>query len=157
MHIDAYLLDGEKVHTKETAQHAGSSSNSEGTLAVTEARVVYTGAGASEEVIDISLDGIVAAEYSKQSPWNQWTQGGLLMLTLGMFTIMMVGSIEALPSNISGLGMFVALGGITMIAYGILFRKRVLKLHTAAETYEFKTKQGLEGMMHRIRAARSQL
>jgi hypothetical protein len=155
MHLNSYVLDGEDILVSKETKRTGSPSNASGTIAVTPGRVVFT--GAKNEVVDISLDGIVAAEYTKQSPWNQWVAGGLLTVVLGYLTLMIVGNVPYLPEIISTMGVLLILSGLVMAAYGLFFRKWVLMLHTAKETYEFKSQTGLDGMTHQIRRARSQL
>jgi len=155
MDLNSYVLDGEKILVSQNATRTGSPASRSGTVAVTPGRVVFT--GAKHEVVDISLDGIVAAEYTRRSRWNQWTAGGLLTMFIGYSTIGIVSVASVLPGILTGISVLVLLAGLVMAAYGLFFRKRMLMLHTAKETYEFKSQSGLDGMTHQIRRARSQL
>lgn len=156
-----YFREGETgVSEIKATQKKPRADYNDGRLAVSEHRIVYE-SGATDDVIDISPDAVEAMEYTKQSLWNQWTAGGLMMLFLTFVTQALFGFLNATFEGFTQLDWLwlvpvtFMLFGLSLLAYGVLARQKVLKVRTSNTVYEFSSTTEPKETMHAIRDVRS--
>lgn len=155
-----YLRSGEESKVSIAAKKKKPTSDRKtGDLVVSNHRVVYSG-GANREIVDISPDAIESMEYTKESLWNQFTAGGVLMFFVTFVTQALFGFLASAFEGFTQFGWLAAipllmmLTGVVLLLYGVLARKKVLKLRTGSTVFEFQSKSDPQRMMHAIRSIR---
>ncbi|WP_323190887.1 hypothetical protein [Halostella sp. PRR32] len=149
MDLDNYTKDTEDIVVESSAYEGKDaiSNDKKGTLACTTNRLVFT---RDKKVVDISLNAINSVEYKLPSYPEEYLNYGLIELLIGLILYSLS---DRIPMGIGEeLGLFViVIAGITFIL-GLLFRRRVLYLHTPNKTYSFATKDAsIEQIAHAVR------
>jgi len=151
--IDDYLQDGETVYARTETTRVDRSDQTQGTLAVTDSRVVFVdGSSAS----DIALEAVDEQVYHpRYVPW-EFVAGAALVATLSLVALFFDPVIELFGSDMQtfltvggALGLIVTIG---LAAGAIGGTGARLHLTTPQSTYRFKGGD-LTGIPHAIRGA----
>jgi len=149
MNIEDYIKNSEKVVTKSSAYDGKEALSNEkkGTIACTTNRLVFT---RNKKVIDISLSEVNSVEYRLPTYPEEYLNYGVIGLAIGVILYLFSGEI---PVGIGEeIGMLAIGASILIFMIGILFRRRVLQLHTPNKTYTFATKDSsIEQIVHAVR------
>jgi len=158
MNPETYLQSGEEMLEHFSASRVGSGSlfSSGGDLVVSPLRLVFI---EGNDVIDVPLDQVAAVEQSKQSWWNQWSQGGVFLVVFAFVYSIVVAFLNSevgeLPEIFNLLVPAFYLLGMLLFVVGLALRKRVLRVRTPGESYEFQSRGSMSRIAHSIHQARA--
>lgn len=152
MHLDDYLVDGEKVVTGTSAyeDRDAISDDQKGNLACTTNRVVFV---RKNNVIDISLNAVNSVEYNSPSYPTRYALIGIAEIIFAALIYISPSFSNLLTQSDAQIGAMVMITlGVATMALGLLFRRGILKLHTPNKTYEFAaSNDSLQDIVHALR------
>lgn len=150
MELDDYVKKQEVTYCEVPAQQARpSTATSMGTLACTQARLVFSN---GNTVSDIRLDSIDELRFSRRSYLNgaMLVGAGLVLLALLLSVAAPSGVVPQVPLALSLLLLTV---GIVTMALAFHYAKPTLVVHTPRSKYKFRAKNGnqLAQIPHAVR------
>ncbi len=150
MDINEYLVENEKVVT-ETSVFNGREAiaeNKKGNIACTTNRLIFAG---GNEVIDISLSEVNSVQYKLPSYPDNFASAGVAGLVIGASSYFLH---QLLNIEIAEIIAMISVSiGLIILLLGLLFRRRVLHIHTPNISYTFSGKdESLEQIIHAVRA-----